>query len=54
MLFIVLGLVACWLLISLVCIGLCVSAARGDRGMAAPVVRLSPARRRRRFARPVI
>jgi uncharacterized iron-regulated membrane protein len=46
MLFIVIGLLVVWLLMSLVCVGLCVNAARGDRGMAKPAMRLSPGPRR--------
>lgn len=40
-LFVVIGLLAAWLFIALVCVGLCVSAARGDRGLTSRTVRLS-------------
>jgi hypothetical protein len=49
-LIVVIGLLAVWLFIALVCVGLCVSAARGDRGLTAPpAIRMTAGARR--FAR---
>jgi hypothetical protein len=45
----ILGLLCAWLLASIVCVALCVSAARGDRGQARASIALVS--RRRRFAR---
>ena len=45
----IVGLLCAWLLAGLVCVALCVSAARGDRGQARASISL--VRRPRRFAR---
>ena len=45
----ILGLLCAWLLAGIVCVALCVSAARGDRGQSG--ASLTAIRRPRRFAR---
>lgn len=46
--FVVLGLLAVWFFIALVCVGLCVSAAQGDRGLTPRLAQLPEARRFKR------